>query len=116
MALPANVPGIGHETRDRVEQRRLAGAVQSDDRDEFPLMHMERDILQRLRFVIVDTQILDIEKRRVSVAKRGLGARRRLEGAAEIDSSNGLILHDVLNRALSDPLADMHGVNSVDER
>ena len=73
LALAADVARIGNEARDGVEQRRLAGAVQSDDRDEFALMHMERDVLQRLRLAIDDAQVLDLEERRLRVAKADSG-------------------------------------------
>jgi hypothetical protein len=85
LALPPNVTEIGDEARDGVEQRGLAGAVQSDDRDELSLTHMEGDVLQRLRPVIDDVQIPDIEERLRDIAKGGLQTRRGLEGAAEID-------------------------------
>ena len=115
-ALSANVAGIADEPRDSVEQRRLAGAVQSDDGDKFPLMHMERNILQRLRLVIDDVQILDFEKRRLGVAESGFRPRRRLDRAAKIDPAHGLIRHHLRDRTLRDLFPDMHGVNAVDER
>ena len=79
-------------------------------------MDMERDVFQRLRLAVDDAQIVDFEKRGVRVAERGFRPRGRLERAAEIDLAHCRVRHHLLDCALGDPLADMHGVNPVDQR
>ena len=48
-ASSANVAGKRDQAQDRVEQRRLASSIQSDDGDESALVNVERDVFQRLR-------------------------------------------------------------------
>ena len=79
-------------------------------------MDVDRHVLQSLRLAVEDVQIPDFEEGRLDVAKRGFGTRRRLQGAAEIDPAHRFVLHDLLHRALGDALADVHGVNAIDER
>ena len=46
---PRRMSPARDQARDRVEQRRLASSVQSDDGDESALVNVERDVFQRLR-------------------------------------------------------------------
>src|SRR6185312_16216389 len=65
LAAKLDFARVGDEPRHRVEQRRLAGAVQADDRDEFALADIERDLVERLSLAIEDADVLDLEQGRL---------------------------------------------------
>ena len=48
--------GGGDGPRDRLEQRRLAGAVRSHERDELALGDVERDVGQRVQAAVVHAE------------------------------------------------------------
>ena len=81
-ALAADIAGIGHQPGDGVEQRRLAGAVEPDDGDEFAGVDVDRHVLQRLRLAVLDADLVDGEKRhcargtRIPAAPRSRCCRR----------------------------------------
>src|ERR1700690_4199955 len=64
-AVPDNFTGVRQKTRNGIEQRGLAGAIEADDRDEFALVHMDRNAVQRLRLAIMDADVLDLQQRRL---------------------------------------------------
>src|SRR5690348_18290247 len=63
LAVARDLAAVGQEARDGVEQCGLAGAVETDDRDELALMDVDRDVLQRLRLAVEHADILDLEQR-----------------------------------------------------
>ena len=50
-----------HSTRDHVEQRRLAGAVRTDDDAELLAIHEEVEAAQRLEAVVVDGDVFTVD-------------------------------------------------------
>src|ERR1700729_866426 len=101
-ALAADLARIGQKAGDGIEQRGLAGAVQSDHRDEFAGMDMDRDVVERLRLAVMHADVLDFEERRRGVAERGFRARRGLDAAAEIDAAHGVVAHHLVGTAFGD--------------
>ncbi len=49
------------ETADRAEEGAFAGAVATDDGDDFALVDMEGDIVERLDCSVKDVQALDLQ-------------------------------------------------------
>ena len=45
---------------DRFQRRRLAGAIRADQRDEFALLDLDRDIAQRRHCAVADSDILKL--------------------------------------------------------
>ena len=50
------------QTADRVEERRLAGAVRADERDYPSGRHLERDLVDGLQATEVDREVLDLQE------------------------------------------------------
>ena len=114
-AAPDNFAAVGQEARNRVEQGGLAGAVQADNRDKFALMDMNRNVLQRLRLAVMDTEIFDLKQGNL-VFEAGLRARRGPDRAAKVDAAHGFVAHDIIGAAGNDFLAEVHGEHAVDQR
>src|SRR5581483_8474585 len=51
-----------HQTRDAVEERRLPGAVRTQERDDLALPHLQRHVPQHLEVAVRDRQPLDPEQ------------------------------------------------------
>ena len=57
--------GDGHRAGDRLQQRRLAGAVGADDGDGSPGADGDRDVEQRLEVAVAGVDVVDLEQRHV---------------------------------------------------
>ena len=110
----ADFARIGDEAGNRVEERGLAGAVQTDDGNEFALAHIDRDFFERLRLAVEDAHPFDLEKRRPFAGRR-IAPLRRLDLAAEIDAPHGLVAHDLRRRTFGHIFADVHRQHAVDQ-
>src|SRR5690606_16113134 len=51
-----------HQTGDRTQQRRLAGTVATQDRAAPPLVHGQRDLVQRPHLAVVHVDPFDLEQ------------------------------------------------------
>src|SRR5579883_1278144 len=115
LIVPADLALMRHEARDRVEKRRLAGAVQTHHRDELALMDMERDALKRLRLAVEHADIAHLQDRHL-IREARFGPRRRTDRAAQIDAAHGRIAHHLIRAAMRDRLAQIHREHAIDER
>src|SRR5689334_25428853 len=61
----ANGSVIRHESGNRIEERRLARAVQSDDRYEFAFALMHVHAIERARLAVQHADALDLKNRRL---------------------------------------------------
>src|SRR5262245_5208848 len=62
LAVEGNAaPERRHDSRNRLEQGRLAGAVRADDRDELTFADRERDLRERPQAAVGDVQPLNAE-------------------------------------------------------
>ncbi len=66
---------LADDAHDRLQRRRLAGSVSSEQRHDLALPHVEIDAVQNVRFVVPGLQALDAEHRR-SARGRRLGDSR----------------------------------------
>jgi hypothetical protein len=55
--------------RDGADQRGLAGAVRADDRDDRPLLHLERYAVERLGVAVEHVDVLDAEHHSASAPR-----------------------------------------------
>ena len=62
---------------DRLQQRRLAGAVAAEQRDDLALVHRERRFLDDVALAVERVDAFDVEQQRRS---RALGVAARLRG------------------------------------
>src|SRR3569832_1712770 len=69
-AVPDDIPAIGQEARDRVEQRGLAGAIAADHRDKLAVVDVDRDILKRLRLAVEYAEVLHLQRRHLVLEAR----------------------------------------------
>src|SRR5581483_3914058 len=51
--------GDGRHTHDRVQRRRLAGAVRPDQADDLPRLHLEREVAHRVDRAVADREALE---------------------------------------------------------
>src|SRR6185437_982075 len=103
----ADRAAVRHEPGDGIKECRLAGAVESDDRDEFALAHLDVDPIERLRLTIENAYIGDVEQWRCS-GRDAPALRRRLDLAADIDAAHGFVAHHFLGGTLRDALTEIH--------
>ena len=79
----------GYQAGDGVAQRRLAHAVAADDRQNAAL-ERQRHALKRVRFAVIDLQVLNLQTPAPLAAAGGLSMRR-----SEIDLLHLLVLLDL---------------------
>src|SRR3954467_6600462 len=53
---------VWQKSGNRIEERGLPGTIQADHRDEFTLMNMDANVLQRLRLAVADTDIVHLQQ------------------------------------------------------
>jgi hypothetical protein len=68
------------EAEDRMQHRRLAGAVRADEADRLAARGAQREIVQDLHAAIAGAQVLDRDERLVSGKPVQVRRRRRLAG------------------------------------
>ncbi len=107
-------PRVRHEAGDGVEERRLAGTVEADDRHELSLANVDRDVVERLRLVVEDAHAVDAEQDGLGVY--GVAPLDRLDLAAEVDAPHRFVAHHLVRGPFGDVLAEIHGQNAVDQR
>ncbi len=86
MSRPSNDDAAGaraQEAGERVDQRRLAGAVRADDAEQLAGAHVERDAPERRRRAVGDLQVAHLKHGRLpEVGRHHVGPLHDLGGAA----------------------------------
>ena len=112
-----NVPaGDRRDAHDRVQRRRLAGAVRADQADDLARRDLERKAAHRVHAAVADVEIVDDEA--VTLLGSFLGHRR----LAEVGGSDVEVRADLRGRSLgqrralvehADAIADLHDQRHV---
>ena len=89
MPVQEDATGVGRlEAGDQIKQRRLAGAVGTDDADDLALVHIEDNIGVGGQPAIAFRQTPDLEQR-----AHGLPARRRMRSSNRLRMPLGRHMH-----------------------
>ena len=103
---------------DRLQQRRLAGAVAAEERDDLPLVRDERGLAQDVALAVVRVHAVERQERGAFVgAIVAAGARREHRRArADVDFLHGAAAARVVGGAVDQHPAFVHHRHAVGER
>src|ERR1035437_1281075 len=106
---------MGKEARDGIEERGFPRPIEAYDRDELARVYVNRHVFEGLCLAVVDADILNGKERGDAIAKRGFGARRDLDAAAEIYTPHCFVAHHLIRSTLGNALANIHGKHTINQ-
>ena len=65
LAVEDDLAGLAHDSRDRAQRRRLAGAVGAEQRDDLAFLHRQRDAVQGLDRPVARLDVAQLKQRRI---------------------------------------------------